>query len=179
MNRSRICAIAVTAAALSIPTAVSPAFAGTPASADSQGVTITYSCTEPPYPAGEADFNVFIKVPKKVFRGDTINVKAALQSVDASKIDVPAGGVTGSLGINVGGALTTTVTATGLANQEAVPIGQQVLQSGGTASLTASTTGVYTFAPGQFVLSTWMGTVLDCAPASSPVAATTTVLPRY
>jgi len=175
VNRSRICAtvaIGTAAAVLSLTTGSSPAFAS------SEGVTITYSCTEPPYPAGEADFTVFINVPKKVIQGQTISLKASILSVDPTKVDVPAGGVDGTLAISVGGAATTGVTATGLTNQDAVPIGEQVLQSGGTASLTTSTAGVYTFTPGEFVITTWMDTTLDCAPESTPVAATTTVLPH-
>ncbi|MEU2425686.1 hypothetical protein ABZ619_32580 [Streptomyces sp. NPDC007851] len=148
-----------------------------PAAASADGVTITYSCTEPPYPAGEADFTVFVKAPRKVFQGQTIRLKAAIKSVDPTKVDVPANGVTGTLAITVGGAISSSVTATGLTNEDAVPVGEQVLQTGGKASLTAPVPGVYTYAPGEFVLTTWMGTTLDCAPESTPVAATTTVLP--
>ncbi|KPI19083.1 hypothetical protein OK074_1547 [Actinobacteria bacterium OK074] len=175
MNRSRIratIAVGATAAAVSLPAAATPAFAS------SEGVTITYSCTEPPYPAGEADFTVFVKAPKKVFEGRTIKLKAAIESVDPTKVDVPAGGVVGTLAIGVGGPVTTSVTATGLTNEDAVPIGEQVLQDGGTASLTASAPGVYTFTPGEIVITTWMDTTLDCLPESEAVVATTTVLPH-
>lgn len=174
MKKSRICTIslaATAAAVLSIPVGAAPAFA------TSSGVTVTYTCTEPPFPGGESDFTLTVKAPKLVLEGQRIDLKATLGSVDASKVDVPAQGVNTTLDITVGGAISTTVTATGLTNAAAVPTGQQVLQTGGTASLNASAPGLVTYKPGEFVTTTWMDTVLDCTPNSTSVLAQTVVLP--
>jgi len=159
-----------TAALISIPAQAAPSFV-------TSGVALTYTCVEPPYAGGESDFILSLTASVLVVKGQTINLTASIQSADGSAVAVPAQGVSSTLDINVSGAVTTTVTATGLTDKTAVAVGEQVLQTGGTASLPASTAGYHAFEPGEFVTTTWMDTVLDCTPDSTAVAARTQVLP--
>lgn len=140
--------------------------------------TITYSCVEPPYPSGDSDFTVTLSAPLVVQLGHAINLTATLESVSPTKVDVPAGGVTTVLTVDVTGSETTTVPVSGLTTTSDTPVGDQVLETGGTGSLTPTQAGVYLFRPSTFVTTTYFGTTLTCTPTgSTPVEALTVDVP--
>jgi hypothetical protein len=175
MIRPRLSALVLIASAAVAATAPA-ALAEPPANATTHA--ITYACTEPPFPSADADFYVTITAPAVVRQGTTINLGATLTSADGSAVEVPAGGVTTSLDIKVGGVASTTVTATGLTNTSDVPKGRPVTQTGGKASLPAAGQGVYTFRADTFVTTTYFGTTLACAPKAPASIAAITVAVR-
>lgn len=147
--------------------------------ADTEGSnTITYSCVEPPYPSGDSDFTVTLSAPLVVQLGQAVNLTATLESVSPTKVDVPAGGVTTVLTVDVIGSETTTVSVSGLTTTSDTPVGDQVLETGGTGSLTPTRVGVYLFRPSTFVTTTYFGTTLTCTPTgSTPIEALTVDVP--
>lgn len=149
-----------------------------PAGADVQATSsAVYSCTEPPYPSGDSTWDLTITAPRYADVFSPIQLDVVLKPARATPVEIPANGVKGSVAIRVAGPENRVVTATGLTNPTAVPVGQLAVLSGGKATLVAEKTGVYKFTPASFELRTWMDTVLACVPKDDlPVAAQTKVI---
>jgi hypothetical protein len=162
-------------------TAAATAGVGVPSAAASTSfgltTTITFSCTEPPWP-GEKDqtFDVTLDAPPVVLAGGTIAVQASMVSAAPSVGDLPANALNGYLDVVVGGAGSGEVPAKGLTNPQAVPTGQPVSLSGGVADVPAAKTGVYTFKPDDFQLSTPSNTTIVCVPKSGTSVSALTVV---
>ncbi|HEX6344776.1 hypothetical protein [Umezawaea sp.] len=149
-----------------------------PAGADVQATSsAVYSCTEPPFPAGDSTWNLTITAPKYANLFDPIPLAVVLEPARPTPVEIPANGVKGTVAIRVTGPESRVVTATGLTNPTAVPVGELAVLTGGKATVIPEKTGVYKFTPASFELRTWMDTVLACVPKDEPsVAAQTKVI---
>ncbi|MBB5803221.1 hypothetical protein F4560_002989 [Saccharothrix ecbatanensis] len=145
-----------------------------PSSASASTADVVFSCTESGSAVVPLTYSVSFTAPTKVRRGTMI--KLTVSATKPAPADVPAGGIDGDMEIVLGGTASGSITATGLANATAVPIGQPMVLGPGTASLFAGTAGVITYSPGDFVMDIWIGAVLECSlPSGGPVLASTVV----
>lgn len=149
--------------------------ASPPASASTSAVDVVFSCSEAGSEQVALTYAVEISAPKTVRRGATIPL--TVTAAKPAPADIPANGIVGEMEIVLGGAVSGQVTATGLANTTDVPVGEPMTLGPGTASVSATTTGPYTFAPGSFVMDLWVGATLECTlPDGGPVLAKTYVV---
>lgn len=140
---------------------------------------VVYSCTEPPFPAGDSTWDLTVKAPKHANVFDSIPLQVTLKPARTTPVEIPANGINGTVSFSVTGPVTSGAKATGLTNPTTVPAGQQVVLTGGEALVNTEATGIYKFTPVSFELRTWMNTVLACTPKNgAPVAAQTKVLGR-
>lgn len=138
---------------------------------------VVYSCTEPPFPAGDSTWDLTVKAPKYANVFAEILLEVTLKPARTTPVEIPANGINGTVNISVTGPVTSGAKATGLTNPTTVPVGQQVVLTGGTAKVDTWETGIHQFTPTSFELKTWMNTVLACTPKNgAPVAAQTKVL---
>lgn len=171
--RVALAAAATAAAALGAVVITAP----TNAAGEELASEVVYSCTEPPFPAGDSTWDLTIKAPKYANVFDVIPLEVTLKPARTTPVEIPANGINGTVKISVTGPVTSSATATGLTNPTTVPVGQQVVLTGGKAKVPTSTTGIHKFTPTSFELKTWMNTVLACTPKDgAPVAAQTKVL---
>lgn len=158
----RIAAAGVAVAAvLAVATAV-------PAAADT--VTVTWLCTSE---AGEftGDYHVTVTAPATAAVGSTHAVTVSAQGAQNQDQHIEAGTISATLEVQLGGAGSGVVTATGLSNPEIQP-GTPWRVEGGTAQVTYPAAGEVTHTPGKLDAG-----FFACAPTSppAPVAAVTTV----
>lgn len=163
--RRRLAATGVAVAA--IFTAVTAATV-TPAAADT--ITVTWSCSSE---AGSftGDYHVTVTAPATAAAGSTHAVSVSAEGATTQDQQIAAGTISATLQVQLGGAGSGVVTATGLTNPEITP-GTPWRVAGGTAQVTYPSAGEVTHTPG-----TLDAGVFTCSPASSPapVAAVTTV----
>lgn len=144
-----------------------------PAMADP--VTVGYTCTGPGAPGGVQSLQVTMTAPASVSQGGTADLALEVTTALTVPISVPANSVTGDMTIDVGGAGSGSVAATGFTNPESIPSGSTVTLTGGTASVRLDNPGTTTFAPGNAAVHVF-GVTVDCTVSgTAPVAATTEV----
>ncbi|MCC3769839.1 hypothetical protein [Streptomyces sp. UNOC14_S4] len=170
-NRRRTLAGAAVAAVLA---GAGTVLAAPPALADT--VPVQYTCTGPGAPAGVQSLQVAVTAPDEVHQGTTASVSADVITTITAPIDLPAGSVTGELTLDLGGAGTGSVTATGFSNADVVPSGTPVSVTGGKVPVQFHAVGPTTFSPGSASVHVF-GITVECAiSGTAPVAATTRVL---
>ncbi len=141
----------------------------TPASAGT--VTQTWFCVSIFGGGGNVDYRITITAPATATRGQTATVTTSVVTVNNHGAYVAAGVVRASMTINLGGAASGTITATGLTNPEIQP-GTPWRVNGGVAQITFANAGNVTFRAAGLNAGSW-GCVSNGLP--QPVAATTTV----
>lgn len=139
-----------------------------PAAADT--VTVTWLCTSE---AGEftGDYHVTVTAPATAAVGSTHAVTVSAQGAQNQDQHIEAGTISATLEVQLGGAGSGVVTATGLSNPDIQP-GTPWRVEGGTAQVTYPAAGEVTHTPGKLDAG-----FFTCAPTSppAPVAAVTTV----
>ncbi|MGP4000502.1 hypothetical protein [Streptomyces sp. 8N706] len=141
------------AAVLADPVAAAAELDGAVRAVHTGTVRVTYSCSlaERPEPiSDEIEFG--ITAPLVVRRGSYIDLWTTLRTLHGTKFARPANDITGVMGVIIGGAVSTELTANGLTNVEPAVIGHGVLLSGGHTRFEATEPGLYTFAPGTEVV---------------------------
>ncbi|RLU77442.1 hypothetical protein CTZ27_38095 [Streptomyces griseocarneus] len=169
-NRRRTLAGAAVAAVLA---GAGTVLAAPPALADT--VPVQYTCTGPGAPGGVQSLQIAVTAPDSVQQGTTVNLSVDVITTITAPIDLPAGSVSGELALDIAGADTGSVTATGFSNADTVPSGTPVSVTGGKASFQFHTAGVTTFSPGTASVHVF-GVTVDCSiSGTAPVAATVQV----
>ncbi|MBT2382057.1 hypothetical protein [Streptomyces sp. ISL-11] len=147
--------------------------AAPPATADT--VSVGYTCTGPGAPSGVQSLEVTVTAPATVPQGGTAELAVDVTTSLTAPVTVPAKSVTGEMTIELGGAATGTVTATGFTNPASIPTGTPVKVTGGTASVTLDAMGTTTFTPGAATVHVFGVTVACAISGTAPVAARTEV----
>ncbi|WP_067608954.1 hypothetical protein [Nocardiopsis listeri] len=168
--------VGTAAAALAVAVGGSIAVAPAAGAEEATTASVVYSCTEPPYPPGDSSWTLRVSAPVHVRSGEEIPLEATLTPENETPVEMPAEGISGSVDLAVSGSVEGSVTAEGLTNTDAVPVGEVPVLTGGHGSFPATDQGIYLFTPTGFTLHTWMGTELDCSPKdSAPIVAVTVV----
>ncbi|HEX6343603.1 hypothetical protein [Umezawaea sp.] len=146
-----------------------------PPAASANTAAVVFTCSEAGSEEVLLTYSVSVTAPAVVRKGKPIAL--TVSATKPAPADIPAGGIAGQMQVVLGGAGSGSVTATGLTNAVAVPIGQPMLLGPGSATATVANTGVVTFKPGTFTMSIWIGTTLTCTlPSGGPVLASTVVV---
>ncbi|MCQ4084755.1 hypothetical protein NGB36_30330 [Streptomyces sp. RB6PN25] len=151
------------------------AFGAPPAMADT--VSVNYTCTGTGAPSGVTTSQITVTAPATAAVGSTVDLQVSLSTAQTAPIALPANGVQGQVVINLGGASSGSVTATGLTDPSGIAAGSPVVLTGGTASVQLSNAGSVTFTPGNTTVTvSEFGATVNCAVSgTAPVAATTQV----
>ncbi|MEU4211857.1 hypothetical protein AB0F13_17935 [Streptomyces sp. NPDC026206] len=144
-----------------------------PATADP--VSVGYTCTGPGAPDGVQSLRVTMAAPASVPQGGTAELALEVTTQMTVPISVPARSVTGEMTIDLGGAASGSVSATGFTNPARIPSGSAVTLTGGTASARLDTAGLTTFTPSNASVHVFGVTVECVVSGTAPVAATTDV----
>ncbi|MGW1071872.1 hypothetical protein [Streptomyces sp. NPDC002537] len=148
--------------------------AAPPALADT--VAVQYTCTGPGAPSGVQSLQIAVTAPASVQQGTAADLTVDVITTLTAPIGIPAGSVSGELSIDLGGAATGSVTATGFTNPDAIPSGTPVTVTGGKVSAQLDNAGSTTFSPGSATVHVFGVTVNCSISGTAPVAATTEVL---
>jgi hypothetical protein len=143
-----------------------------PAHSGSGGtISATYDCV-----ANDTTltFVVGVRAHARVGQTITLRVRGDLGPHNEGA-ELPADNLNATLALTVSGAQSGTVDATGITNKKAIPLGQEILVSGGRAQVTLTTPGTVSFSLGTFS-GTAEGTSQTCTVVgSAPVAASVQV----
>ncbi|MGK5547594.1 hypothetical protein ACSNOH_23085 [Streptomyces sp. URMC 127] len=162
----------ITRTALAATLAAAAAALGAPPAAAADAVTVGYTCTGPGAPGGVQSLLVTVTAPAGVPRGSTADLSVEVTTALTVPVDVPARAATGEMVLELGGAATGSVTATGFTNPAAVPSGSTVTLTGGAASAELGTAGAATVTPGAATVHVFGVTVACEVSGTAPVAAT-------
>ncbi|MEU1374174.1 hypothetical protein ABZ442_10955 [Streptomyces triculaminicus] len=144
-------------------------------SATADTVSVGYTCTGPGAPDGVQSLQVTVTAPASVPQGGTAELALEVTTELKVPLNVPAHSVTGDMTLELGGAASGSVTATGFTNPASIPSGSTVTLTGGTASAQLDTAGTTTFTPGEAAVHVFGVTVACTVSGTAPVAATTEV----
>ncbi|MBB5122991.1 hypothetical protein AF335_14235 [Streptomyces eurocidicus] len=172
-RRGRATAIVALAAALTTGAAVLTA-----PQAAAATVSVGYTCTGPGAPAGVQPVQISVTAPASVPAGGTAELSVDVATSIKAPLTLPARSVTGELVIDLGGAASGSVTATGFTNRAVVPSGTAVKVTGGKATVRLGKPGTATFAPGKASVHVFGATAECVVSGTAPVAATTEVTAR-
>ncbi|WP_414170057.1 hypothetical protein ACMATS_33620 [Streptoverticillium reticulum] len=150
---------------------------GAPQATAADPVSVGYTCTGPGAPSGVQSLQVTMTAPASVPQGGNADLSISVVTQLTVPIDVAAGSVTGEMTVNLGGAGSGSVTATGFTNPDAIPSGSTATLTGGTATAQLTTAGTTTFAPGDAAVHVFGVTVNCTVSGDAPVAAQTDVTP--
>lgn len=169
-NRTRT---AASAAAVALMASAGIALTAPSALADT--VSVGYTCTGPGAPGGVNTLQLTVTAPASVPQGATADLAVSATTQLTAPIDLPANTVSAELDLQLGGAGSGSVTASGATNPDAVPSGSTVSVSGGAASVQLTNAGSTTFTPGNIAVHVYGVTVSCTISGTAPVAATTEV----
>jgi hypothetical protein len=146
-----------------------------PAAAEAGTVSVTWGCGSFDGPAGTKTFDITVTAPATATAGQTVTVHADLTQVAPAwgGGTEPAGKYTGTIVLQLGGATSGRVDATGMTSPVIEP-GTPFRLTGGTGQVTLPTAGQVTLATSSYLLYYSTGTwIISCAGSGAkPVAAT-------
>ncbi|WP_372672130.1 hypothetical protein [Amycolatopsis kentuckyensis] len=145
-----------------------------PGVAEAGTITVTWGCGTFGGPAGIKTFEITVTAPATAAAGQSVTVHADVTFVTPWGSAEPAGKYTGRVGLDLGGAASGHVDATGLTNP-AIDAGAPFRMTGGTAQVTLPAAGPVTFATTGYVQFAPSGMWFSCGGGATPVAATTQV----
>ncbi|MFF7726921.1 hypothetical protein [Streptomyces sp. NPDC008001] len=143
-----------------------------PPAAAADAVTVGYTCTGPGAPDGVQSLLVTVTAPANAPKGSTADLSVEVTTAMTVPVDVPAGAATGELALDLGGAASGSVTATGFTSTAAIPSGSTVTLTGGAASVRLDAAGTTTLTPGEATVHVFGVTVTCAVSGTAPVAAT-------
>lgn len=144
-----------------------------PAAAEAGTVSVTWGCGAFGGPAGIKTFDITVTAPATATAGQPVTVHADLTQVSPTWVGTePAGRYTGYVVLELGGAASGRVDATGMTNP-VIENGGLFRLSGGTGQVTLPAAGQVTLATSGYVLYYSTGTwISSCGGGAKPVAAT-------
>ncbi|KDN18289.1 hypothetical protein [Amycolatopsis rifamycinica] len=146
-----------------------------PVAAEAGTVSVTWGCGTIGGPAGTKTFEITVTAPATATAGQAVTVHADLTQVAPAWAGgtAPAGQFTGYVVLELGGAASGRVNATGMTNPVVQP-GTLFRLTGGTGQVTLPAAGPVTLATSSYVLYYSTGTFISSCGGSGakPVAAT-------